>query len=615
MTSRLRIDRLAFVSPQKGPAAIRFDEHFTVVCGASDTGKSFIVEAIDFALGRSTPLRDIPQRVGYDRVRIQLGTADGEHTWTLERSMAGGGFRLAHGGVRDDESVSSAEILREKHKHSSVDNISGWLLEKINLLGSRVQKNKGGDTNSLSFRNLEKLLIVDEEDIIAQRSPFLSGQYTTAPVEFSVLKLLLTGIDDSGMVNSNAIKDAEIDNATKISILDEMISSLEGEIEDVLSESELRDQMSRLDASIVEISRQVSAARVDASQTLQRRQDLTRRMEAALSRQSQIDEFTERFNLLSAHYLTDIERLKAIEEGGSFFIHLDAQNCPLCGAGPQGQHHESGCDADVPSIVKAARSEIEKIQTLIEELDETRHQLNDENCRLSQTVDHLKPLLAETSSELEEIINPRLGIVSNEFVDLANLKADVHGKIQLYDRLNEILKIRDELQQQDDSPEGESIQSDLSQFILDDFSQEVFRTLQAWNFPNAERLHFDQKSKDFVLDGKPRASFGKGFRAITHAAVTLSLMRYCFDRGLPHPGFVILDSPLLSYWKPEDDSDSLQLIGSDLKEKFYRYLQLGEARGQVIVIENEHPPESAGPINTVVFTRNPNDGRYGLFPV
>jgi DNA repair ATPase RecN len=31
-----------------------------VICGASETGKSFIVEAIDYLMGGSDPLRDIP---------------------------------------------------------------------------------------------------------------------------------------------------------------------------------------------------------------------------------------------------------------------------------------------------------------------------------------------------------------------------------------------------------------------------------------------------------------------------------------------------------------------------------------------------------------------------
>ena len=63
----LQLRGLSFISPHKEPASLEFQGGLNVVCGASETGKSFIVEAIDFLLGAKSPLRDIPERVGYDR--------------------------------------------------------------------------------------------------------------------------------------------------------------------------------------------------------------------------------------------------------------------------------------------------------------------------------------------------------------------------------------------------------------------------------------------------------------------------------------------------------------------------------------------------------------------
>ena len=106
---------------------------------------------------------------------------------------------------------------------------------------------------------------------------------------------------------------------------------------------------------------------------------------------------------------------------------------------------------------------------------------------------------------------------------------------------------------------------------------------------------------------------GKGLRAITHAAVTLGLMEYCRERSLPHPGFVIMDSPLLAYFEPEGEDDQA-LQGSDLKERFYEYLIQQHGRdSQVIIIENQHPPEKFDArLSLTVFTRNPAEGRFGL---
>ena len=40
--------------------------------------------------------------------------------------------------------------------------------------------------------------------------------------------------------------------------------------------------------------------------------------------------------------------------------------------------------------------------------------------------------------------------------------------------------------------------------------------------------------------------------------LVIGLMEFCLERNLPHPNFVVLDSPLLAYWKPEGDDDDLR---------------------------------------------------------
>ncbi len=137
--------------------------------------------------------------------------------------------------------------------------------------------------------------------------------------------------------------------------------------------------------------------------------------------------------------------------------------------------------------------------------------------------------------------------------------------------------------------------------------------LKAWNFPDASRAHFDKTTRDFVISGKPRGSCGKGMRAITHAAFTVTLLEYTRSNGLPHPGFVVLDTPLLAYREPEGEEDDLS--GTDVQDRFYDYLlALGDR--QIIILENVDPPETikAGQ-QAVFFSKNPHLGRYGFFPM
>ena len=153
----------------------------------------------------------------------------------------------------------------------------------------------------------------------------------------------------------------------------------------------------------------------------------------------------------------------------------------------------------------------------------------------------------------------------------------------------------------------------IPESVAHSLSQKLSSILRAWNFPGECHVYFDKQSTDFVVDGKPRGSRGKGLRAITHAAVSVALLEYCQENGLSHPGFIVLDSPLLAYFKPEGEDD-LALKGTDLKERFYDYLVTHHGMdSQVIIIENQHPPESMEDhLAMTIFTGNPHEGRFGL---
>jgi hypothetical protein len=150
----LTLRHLSLTGPDKRPASVSFGHGLNVIYGASETGKSFIVEALDFMLGASADLRDIPERVGYDR--IFLGVEDGEGgSFTLERSASVGQFRCYEGLHLAEPHGLEARSLAAKHNPTRPDNISTFLLDKIGLAGKRVRRNASGDTSSLSFRHLE----------------------------------------------------------------------------------------------------------------------------------------------------------------------------------------------------------------------------------------------------------------------------------------------------------------------------------------------------------------------------------------------------------------------------------------------------------------------------
>jgi hypothetical protein len=149
----------------------------------------------------------------------------------------------------------------------------------------------------------------------------------------------------------------------------------------------------------------------------------------------------------------------------------------------------------------------------------------------------------------------------------------------------------------------------------DEFAQEVEKILQAWGVPGCQRVFFDPKEFDLQLNGKLRGSHGKGLRALTHSAFVIGLMTYCLKNDRPHPGFVVIDSPLLSYRGGDDEvnpEEDLKQTGVDAA--FYRWLASDLPAGQVIIIENrDAPSDLEGELTLHQF--GTGIGRYGFFPV
>ena len=612
MNDSVQIRGICFLGAKVDTAFIGFDQSLSVVCGASDTGKSFLVEAIDFLLG-GKELREIPELDGYDKARITIESSE-KGLWTFERSIEGGNYRIFEGNIETATNPKESGTIKMKHAADQEDNISGWLLGAINMLSKYIRKNANGVCRSLSFRDVARLIIVNEQEIIRQDSPFLTGQYVSKTAEKSTLKFMLTGADDSAIVPVDARKASEFNDQAKAELLEEWIADAEDEItEHGFSREELKEQLDKLDKSILSSREQLQLAQSQLSEMTNRRRDIVKSREGTKDRIDDIANMLERFSLLKIQYITDLHRLMAIEESGSLFVHQERVPCPLCSALPENQHSGEECDGDVESIVIAAAAEMEKIKRLASDLDSTVTALRDELGRLSEELVDIEGQFNSVDSEIKSAMAPELSDVQSKYSEFVDTRSKVVSYLSLFSRLDKLLAQREELfgDKEEGQGDDQKIVTKLSTQILHDFSKTVERILGAWDFPDTGSVYFDEATMDFVINGKLRGNRGKGLRAITHAAATLGLLEFCRERSLPHPGFVVLDSPLLAYYKPEGESDSLQ--GSTLKQKFYKYLIEEHSDSQVIIVENEHPPEAfEGQLGLTIFTKNPQHGRFGL---
>jgi hypothetical protein len=612
----IQIQSLAFHGPDKPPAVIRFQDGLNVIYGASDTGKSYIVEAIDYMFGAKGPLKDIPQAVGYDQILLALQFSETDLI-TARRSMNGGAFEIFDGAYSEELPGTEGKILSEMHSSRDPDNLSAFLLGKIGLSDKKIRKNAKDETQNLSFRNLARLCIVNEEEIIQKRSPLSDGNYTADTANMSVFRLLLTGVDDSALVASKQKSPEEQRREAQLELLDQLISETERKIKKISgSKDELKSQEQRLIAAMDTRSSQLAITEDYYRRVSTDRRNLMKLREENRNRFTEVVMLLERFKLLREHYHSDIERLMGIREAGSIIATIDADVCPVCGA--EAEHHKNGvsCDNDVSRVTAAASSEIEKIERRAEDLSETIDALVKERAKLEGSLPKIEENLHDKNRELQTVIAPDLRSLRTSYKELADKGANVREALGLFDTKSDLIDRKARLENtnsQEPSSSTSPIKT-LTDTQVAPFSELVRKTLDSWGFPGSDRVHFDLEAKDLVISGKPRVSYGKGLRAITQAAFTISLMEYCASKDTPHPGFVFLDSPLLSYKEPEGPEDDLSK--TDLNGNFYRFLLQLKAHRQVIIVENTDPPSDVELGDRVEhFSGMESEGRFGLFPV
>jgi len=620
--SGIALRHLVFTGPGTEPAGLRFEDGLNILYGASNTGKSFAGKAVNYMLGGSKPLPGIDQRADYDAVWLGLVLPDGQEV-TLYRATTGGAFRIFDGLLTAHPEGEAGQSLNEQHDPKREDNLSRYLLKALGLDGRVVVKNQSGEKDSLSFRHLAPYLIVSEETIITERSPVLaSGQVINETLEKNVFRTLLTGRDDAAVVPRVSPKTHKIIREAKVELVDEWIAGIDEELGDESpSREDLAAQAARLDASLASLHADLRAHQDRIDHLVARRRELVDGHEEASARLAELEVTLQRFEKLDEVYASDIGRLQALEEGGFLLMTLAGRPCAVCGAPPEAQTHTHGA-AEIARSHRAAAAEVRKIERERRDLRLTTTSLAAEAEGLRRRLVALAAEIGRAEAEIEAL-RPQEAQTRHGYEALLLRRGEVTHSLDLYSRRDRLVARRSQLDvPRRRGPKGEALAVGIDGTTAHAFARTVEGILRAWRFPGDPTVVFDLELQDIRIDGKERAANGKGVRALLHAAFKVGTLVYCRERGLPHPGFVVLDTPLLTYREPMRNPkhgdlapDEEAIKRTTLADHFYAHLAGLRELGQIVVIENADPPASALELASVeVFTGEAGSGRFGFFP-
>lgn len=264
----------------------------------------------------------------------------------------------------------------------------------------------------------------------------------------------------------------------------------------------------------------------------------------------------------------------------------------------------------------AIEKEKKKLKSLLFDLEET---ISDFQRDLSECIEFIEKKqndiqTIENTMKVQSIIISKILSDYDVYLKIRDKIIEIeNNKKRLSNMINRISDLSSKVDNANHDDNKVEVKK-LSDELMKEFCYIVRSFLKGWGFIIKGDVEFENKSSDVIVAGKTKASFGKGARAIINSAFILSVMKYCLDRGISHPSFVILDSPLTTYKERDKVNEKKEDVSKGIKESFYRNLAIKQSDWQIIVFDNEMPPSDLVDITHHHFTGNYDIDRTGFIP-
>lgn len=613
MQGRLKLTKLILAGENKKDAIINFKGGLNVIAGASDTGKSFAFECIDFALGSSSNPKTVPEMKGYRSVFLEIEDIGQEEIFTLKRNFSEDEKNEIFIYYSNYQEKDAAEVEKLSVTHNAKKSLSKKLLNCCDCTYKYVMKNTKGDTRAFTFRSFSPLIMINELRITARHSPIYhtdSRGSTFATPARTAFKTVISGIDykkEEKKENTEIIK-AKLKG--KIEQLSQIIDEIRIENNELIKDTE--DINTEKSIEIIELNKFIKEKSEEIKKYELDYKEIQTEIEIKNTALKHLLNNNNKFVLLKKNYLSDLERLEFIYDAFDLTQQLVEVECPICHSPMKVNEMEKSDD-----YYEALATEKIKIEVQLAELDETIKDLSDEIISKKQRISKLE----NYKEEITDNLNNNLGPIVAEKVKKVQELMDAQERINLITRNEKrINKYNTEIskwQEKIDSTGQEKRKKieDLPEAYTNELCKEIKFLLQGCDFIGKEgKIKYNNATEDVEVGEKEKASYGKGARAIINSTFLIGIMNYCYKRNLCHPGIVVLDSPLTTYKEKDKKDGDDETITKGTKEKFYEMLA-EQKNGQIIIFDNEEPSSTVKTkINYLHFSGDSTVGRKGLIP-
>lgn len=583
------IEKVGLVG-ELGDSSLDLSTGLNVVVGSSNTGKSIIVECIDYALGDKDYNIELP---GYDSVYVVLCHEGGDIKITR---------RL---GVTNVEIESSNQLVpsgtypikKKGGKKKNEPFLDDFLLT-LNDVKPRqdIIISKDWGKQNFTFRTCLNSFIVKQENIIRRESPYLPLNISAQPAYKSGLLYLWTG---ENFLNDNDKDNMRLRRARK-SAVETYVSSL------------LENIKTRRDELIVKASLDPEQVEIKIEETLQEISENEQKLSALfdenrkLSQQiielddqiSECENLLIKYDALKTQYEADSKRLQLVIEGESHEENSDEMVCPFCSGRLEKSVKES--------CAEAASKELLKLAPKVKDLKEANESLVGNKEVYIKQRDELKEQKTAILNQINQEVEPLIAKLKK---DLAAYKVSIEDAKEAKMLLDQEKLYEDKIKELEVGLKDENTTFDvMSKYtaIIEKLTVEYNRLLTLGNYKHDDPAAFE--AFDFVIDGKHKRTQGQGYRAYLNGLAVYALYNCLHNEGVYPMPFLVMDSPIQSLVENNNIADE-----ESMKLGLFKCLKETTADKQVIVIENTLPTKlDYSSVNLVYFTKDEETGRYGF---
>ena len=606
MKKRLKIESLVLVGTRKN-YTVKFHDGFNLISGHTSTGKTSILEMIDYALGAQSHKSYI--EIGNSCSHVELTVVIGDEKFKIRRELFNFKAPVVIEDWREDKNKYLFYNRYEIDVPSNPKSLSAFLIEKLGLANITIS----GQT--FSFRDLFKYCYIKQTEI--DNEDILGEKVWTKDFKRKATFEIIFNIYDNALEEYKRVleerKQEAHDLALQITGIQDFLKTV-----DIVDSEECKELEKSIRNEIAELSAQLTEIKKGKGNMSSEAIALRRRIEGIKSKIADLDEkhrdqeqYLKKLRLLYNQYLSEVDKKELAIQGYLTFNQYEFLFCPnclrpikrsenaevccLCGSEKSDDTAETLILKNEIAVLKRKANELlkfievedRKYDTIIHETHELRSALSEAEIELS----HLSQGYIDPLMEQIEYINYEIGLKNRRLFELAK-----NSKMfQEVDRLSEVFKKKENsIELLKSNIKALSANAVDKQALMEQLSSMLYSILEAFEYPKLSTAYIDDKRYLPYVRGRKYDDIG------SLAGVTLITMAYYMvllivgsSEEYYHPNLLIIDSPRKNLGAQNTGEDDEEFKDERIFNATIRYLydtvESRKADIQMIVVNNGYP--------------------------